>query len=303
MEITRYLSYARHPRRTLAGAKRRAHNFRLYGGEREEVLFNGMPRPLKPAKHGQPEVVVTLTSYGPRLSTVHLAIKSLMLQTVRPNKIVLYLGTDSDSLELPAELTALEKRGLEIRRGYANLKSHKKYYFAMSEFDDALIVMADDDLIYEADVIESLLAAHEQFPDCIVGRRTHLIRFDEEGAPLPYLDWQFEHTEDAPHPRNDLLITTGAGSLYPPCTHKALLAPPADFMRLAASADDIWLKGMEMAAGIKVAYAPNSKNMPNAIEGTQEDALFNENGAGGLNDQAFAAVLAYHNLTAADFTN
>jgi hypothetical protein len=49
----------------------------------------------------------------------------MMLQTVPPNRIVLWLGEESDDVALSPELVELERLGVEIRRGVENLKSHK----------------------------------------------------------------------------------------------------------------------------------------------------------------------------------
>ena len=305
MDINRQIQRIAHPRRTIKNFKLQQHDKRLYGGLRTDILWNDSltPPPLPQPQSKQPQIVVSLTSYGPRLSTVHIAIKSMMLQTVKPNKIVLYLGTDTNDIELPENLTRLQSCGLEIKRGYPDYKSHKKYYFAMQEFTDSLIVLIDDDLVYEEDVIETLMAAHAHSPQCIVGRRAHRIRLDESGQIATYGDWDIEWQEDESIPRKSLLITTGAGSLYPPYTFEHLLCDPEVFLQNALSCDDIYLKVLETRAGILTAYAPNSKTMPDAIEGTQQDALWHQNWDGGQNDRSLKALMERFDLNVNDFVD
>jgi len=82
------------------------------------------------------------------------------MQSVRPSKVLLYLDESIQRDTLSDDLLDLEQYGLEIRMGYEDLGSHKKYLFAFQEFPDSLIITADDDLIYPADMVESLLTAH-----------------------------------------------------------------------------------------------------------------------------------------------
>ena len=55
-------------------------------------------------KNGEDKVIVSLTSYPARFDTIHLCIKSLMYQTIKPDKIILWLGSDSAEVKLPLEL-------------------------------------------------------------------------------------------------------------------------------------------------------------------------------------------------------
>ena len=145
---------------------------------------------------------ISLTSYGARLNAVHMAIRSLLMQSVRPSKVLLYLDESIQRDTLSDDLLDLEQYGLEIRMGYEDLGPHKKYLFAFQEFPDSLIITADDDLIYPADMVESLLTAHEAVPYCVVARRCHLIGFDVAGDLLPYEKWGWEHKDafSAPAP-------------------------------------------------------------------------------------------------------
>lgn len=45
-------------------------------------------------KNSEHKLVVSLTTFGERIFTVHKTIESLMLQTLKPNHIVLWLAED-----------------------------------------------------------------------------------------------------------------------------------------------------------------------------------------------------------------
>lgn len=55
----------------------------------------------------------------------------------------------------PAELVVL------------TLKSHKKYYYAMQEYPEDIIVLVDDDMFYPYNTVEKLMKMHEKYPSDI----------------------------------------------------------------------------------------------------------------------------------------
>jgi hypothetical protein len=274
-----------------------------YALDMRKVLRAKLPA-LRPAAPGAPSVCVSLTSYGSRIRWAHVAIRSMMLQTVPPNRIVLWLGEESDDVALSPELVELERLGVEIRRGVENLKSHKKYYFAMKELEgtDTLLITVDDDILFPPDVVQTLLEAHAQLPECVVARRTHRIKVVGD-AVARYLDWDIEFTEKTPVPRKSLVATTGAGVLYPPSTYAKLVADPDDIRRLALHADDLWLRAVETTVGVDVAFAPNSCPMPHLVLNAQEEALAYNNVEGGNNDVVMDELMSHFSLQASDFVD
>lgn len=287
------LNYLREPDRIadeLASARRR----------RQARTARLAPLPTTPA--AELPVVVSLTSYGPRIARVQLAIRSIMDQTVRPNRVELWLGEDADGIALPQELVALEEVGLTIHRGVRDLKGHKKYLFSMREERDVLLVTIDDDLVYTRDTIESLVRAHEALPHAVVARRCHRMTFtDDHDRIAPYATWDMDFRAERPTASRTLLATTGAGTLYPPETFEALVADEADIARLALTADDLWMKAMELNHGIEVAAAPNDRPMPYVMPMSQSGGLFFENLHDGGNDQVLARLMDHFGLTPHDF--
>lgn len=142
---------------------------------------------------GKPAIIISLTSFKPRLDMLHFALRSLFLQTHMPDRIILYFGDDVKEKDLTNETLKLKQYGLEIEFRQDDLKSHKKYYYAMTENPDAIIVTVDDDFIYPSNMLESLVKLHEDSPDCIITVRAHRIKFDHEGEILPYMQWDWEY--------------------------------------------------------------------------------------------------------------
>lgn len=235
--------------------------------------------------------VVSLTSYGSRLKTVQWAIKSILDQTLRPERVVLYL--DCGEEEYPkCDLEPYEELGLKVVTGVENYRSHKKYWLAFKEFPDKNIITIDDDLIYAADVIESLISAKDQFENCVLARRVHRMSFSQVGGLNQYAEWEGEYQGSPFCPSMRLLATTGAGTLFTPSVTKRLQGDPKMFMSYSPNSDDIWLKFLEVEAGIPVVYVPNDCNMPYTIPGTQESGLYVDNTVANGNDIVLNSLLS-----------
>ena len=249
-----------------------------------------------------PEIIVSLTSYPKRFRDIDLCLKSLCIQSVKPNRIILWLGSDTSQDAVNKIEEKYLKYGIEIRwDDKKNLYSHKKYYYVMQEFPDDIIITADDDLIYPFDWIKSLLVSYRKNPDCISARRVHWITWRSNDCPEAYRKWTGEFSGDVPS--NNLLATTGAGTLFPPhCFNKECFNSDA-FLNYARTADDLWIKVMAILSKRKVVWAPNSMPMPTTVDLQQREKLENINCEGGGNDMAFRNLLRVYNLSKNDFVN
>ncbi|MDK2937280.1 MAG: hypothetical protein PWP62_2288 [Eubacteriaceae bacterium] len=246
------------------------------------------------------KIIVSLTSYPARFSQLELCFKSIFLQSMKANRIILWLGNDSIGADL-SNLEKLKKYGLEIRIDKnRNLKSHKKYIYALNEFENDLVITVDDDLIYPPDMIESLHKYHVQFPSCIVTRRVHRILWESEFKPKKYSDWE-EECSSIDFPSFELLPTTGAGTLYPPNSLYKDFDNVDILMNTSFLADDIWMKFMSVLNGTKIVWAKNDMQMPTTIDLSQDDNLSIINCGEGNNDSCFNELLKYYRLSRKSF--
>lgn len=232
----------------------------------------------KPSKTAD-GVIISLTSYPARLAQLHIVIRSLLKQKFAPEKIILYLGTDTKDSDIPLNLKKLTKYNFEIRTGYENLKPHKKYYFAMQEFPNHKIITVDDDLIYDRNLVKDLLECTKKNPGCVCARRVNLITKDDSGKLNPYSKWKWEY-RGITTPSHALIATGCGGILYP-----SGLLPPETFNEDAIKAhclntDDIWLKFMELKNNVKVVFSNNKVVHPLTLRHTQESGLLQTNTTG-----------------------
>ena len=135
------------------------------------------------------EIIVSLTSYGTRIHEASLAIESLMQQTMKPNRIVLWLDNSFEGKKLPQALLRQKKRGLEISF-CPDIQSYKKLIHQMRQTPKDAIITADDDILYDFDVLEHLILAYLNNPRMIHCCRVHKIGINAGGALLPYEKWE-----------------------------------------------------------------------------------------------------------------
>lgn len=231
------------------------------------------------------KIIVSLTSYSKRMSTLDIVIATLLRQTMKPDKIVLTLTESDYRNKMTKQLKKLENKGLiEIITCEDSFQSpHKKYYFSMQKYSEDIIITVDDDIEYRADLIEVLYSSYIKFPTSVSALRTHRIRFDKEGNILPYDRWKLRESSYVLIPRHDLFATGCGGVLYPPHILYGDLFDIEKIKDTCFMADDIWLKFMELLGDVKVVLA--SKQEPlTYVNGTQENGLFNTNVNNNEND-------------------
>lgn len=228
------------------------------------------------------KVTVSVTSYTPRLEKLVICLKSILNQTVKPDRIVVYLGLDVNHGDIPDSLFLLQKYGVTIKEGYENIKPHKKYFYAMQEFPNDLIITVDDDGIYDKNLIKSLLQSYKKYPTAISACRVHKIVFNENGI-APYNEWKWDDNQVS-KPRFDLMATGVGGVLYPPHILPEKTFDISYIKEHCLNADDIWLKMMEIMADIPVVWAQTEYVHPIALDKINNSGLNEHNVLNGEND-------------------
>lgn len=247
----------------------------------------------------RPRIIVSLTSYPERINSVYIPIESMLNQTVKADKIILWLAKEEFPnlyKDLPANLLELQKFGLYIEWCDENLKSHKKYYYALQKFPDDIIITIDDDLIYDKYLIEILLDSYKKFPRAISAMRVHLITAEEKNKDkiAPYRTWIKEYNKWFQEPSMQLFATTGAGTLFPPYSLSKKVFDKKMILENCLYADDIWLKIMQVLIKTPVVLA-NRYQPLSYIDGTQENALWKSNVIDNKNDLQLNNLLNEYN--------
>lgn len=247
---------------------------------------------IEPRSH---ELIVSLTSYPARINELYACVFSLLEQSVKADRVILYLakpqfpGLEKD---LPASLLDLRRLGLTISWYDDDIRSYKKLVPALQQYPEAVIITADDDFYYPRDYIKILYEAYLQDPSCLHCHRAHWIGFNPDGSLAPYLSWGKGHKIAKPAFSN--FCTTGAGVIYPPHILHPDVTRKELFSQLSPTADDVWFWAMAVANGVKINKLPTLlMEKRNVLPCLSEDEvpLNVINCARGQNDVQLAAVL------------
>lgn len=256
---------------------------------------------LTKKKH-KDSIVVSLTSFPKRFPQLDLCLKSLVIQKFKPNKIIVYLGSDSSREMLTKAMLKYEKYGVEYKFDKKeNLMPHKKYFYAMQDYPDSIVVTADDDVVYPRDWLLSLYKSYRKYPNAVSARRVHLIK-RKDGKFLPYDHWE-DQCRRIKVPSMSLIATGNSGVLYPPHCFGKMAFDIDSIKKTSLRADDIWLKCMEIKYKIPVVWVPNWQVMLPEIDSSENEKLSDENVFTGTNDDVLNAVMRYLELQTEDFFN
>jgi hypothetical protein len=228
------------------------------------------------------ELIVSLTSFPPRFATLAATLKCLLSQSVRPDRVVLWVS-HADLPLVPLEVTALVPLGLEIRP-CDDIGAFKKLIPALRRWPSAYIVTADDDVYYDPHWLKSLIGAYRPSRACAPCHRAHNIRLDARGArPAPYRSWR---KLARPGESSPLVFPTGVGGvLYPPGSLHRDVLDEETFTALCPTSDDAWVYWMALRNGWQFERASNREFV--CWPGSQVFALQHANVAG-ANDRQIA---------------
>lgn len=241
------------------------------------------------------EVIVSFTSFPGRIGDLWIVVECLFRQSYKADRIILWLSKSQfEGIELPKLLLAQEERGLEIRFVEDDLRSHKKYYYALKSFDSSIIITVDDDVFYHQDMLRTLIEANANHPNEVVANRAHRIKFDENHQILPYRQWEINYKSQF---SSFLYVPTGVGGvLYPPGSLSTEILDVNAIKSLCYHADDLWLKAGSLLTNSKVFITHRFRQEFITIGGSQASKLVAFNSLKGENDNQFSETRRFFKL-------
>ncbi len=237
------------------------------------------------------KLVLSLTSYPARIHTVNQVIESLFKQKEQPDEIILWLSIlefPNRYNDIPEILKCLiGKNGFHIEWVNENIKSHKKYFYALQNKENITITI-DDDMCYSNLMVSTLMDSYRKHPHAISARNVHIITKRNEKIS-PYLDWESDVIEYIGDERMDLCAIGVSGILYPPGCSNQNWFDICTIIQNAENQDDLWLKFNEIIDEIPVVYTGLGEK-DQMIENLQGTALYLQNAQGGGNDISFSKL-------------
>ena len=243
------------------------------------------------------DLIVSLTSYGERLSDLKYTLFSLVLQSVRPEKIIVWLG---EGETIPDSLRMFERYGVEFAF-CKDTRSYTKLVPALCKYSDKYIVTADDDIFYEKDWLKKLWCTHLRYPADKITHIAHVVSFGSNGILLPYNKWR--HNVRAATCGKMYFPTGVGGTLYPPTPAPEYFLDENLYMKLAPNADDVWFYFMGILSGQNTRIVRHPCNRLKYVDIYKEYGL---NGKSTLqsvnveqnqNDMQIRAVMEHFNIS------
>lgn len=250
------------------------------------------------SKSEKSELIVSLTTFSKRIHSVHWVLETIARQTIRPNRVILWLDEDEYKHEdLPLSLLKFVSKGLDIRF-CENIRSYKKLIPTIKLFPEARIITIDDDILYPSDMIEQLVLENKKFPNVIIGHRAHRIILDKKARIKSYLSWELETLSKKVG--FDIFITSGAGTIFPAqCFSKEALDSIA-FLKLCPNADDVWFKAMSILNEVKCKKVDDDRKYSLrflTLPDDQDIGLYNVNIYRSGNDEQIKKVFNLYDIT------
>lgn len=273
--------------------------FNVHKNKMIEHILHDSESGITDARYTDHEIIVSLTTYGKRIYDVSFAIESIMQQSIKANRIILWLDDSFQGKRLPESLYLQQKRGLEIAF-CKDIGPHTKLIPSLRRFPNDAIITIDDDAIYDFDLLERLIIPYLSNPSYIYCHRMHKMKFDKDGTLLPYMKWDWRCTNT--HPSHLNFATGVGGILYPPHSLDEEVFNEEIFLKYCRTADDVWFKAMAIKKGTKVEGILSRDNHgEDYLSNTyvQDVGLYNANNQGEmLNDKQIDAVFTKYNIKA-----
>ena len=263
-----------------------------------------LPNDLLSLKEGI-NIVVSMTSYGYRVEkTCPYALYSILKQSYIPNRIILNIDKKQwNDNNIPMLLKKLQDVGVEIN--YTDdIGPHTKLIPTLAKYPDDIVITADDDVYYDAQMIEELYGSYKKSNKRSVICREGLLLLKKDGKFMKYSECA--HIKESQE--DDYIMPFGVGGvLYPPHVFGDEIFNLYAIKELAPKADDIWFSAMEIYYGIDVKYVTdNSWRGDSDVDRNEEyneavsGALYMTNDLKGMNDVQWDAVVNHYKLNSRD---
>lgn len=234
------------------------------------------------------EVIISMTSYPKRFKFARKSIKSLLMQDLKPRRIIIFLFDDDYKERI--FFKRYEKYGVEVQSYPINLKSFLKIIPALTYYPNNIIVTADDDMYYRRTWLSELIRGSQTHPKSIVGHRGIKICLDSDGQVLPYSNWKLAESEFF---GSNLVLTSVGGILYPSRIFSNNVLDMNLARELTPNNDDFWIYFIALTSDISQGAISSTNVEPYYWFGSQKLALWKSNVLENRNDLQFANLLSH----------
>ena len=107
------------------------------------------------------EIIVSLTTWKPRIHNIPVVLESIYAQTIQPDKVVLNIAFDE---VIPENIQKyIDIHQIEVNY-VPDTKVYKKFLPTLLKYPRACVINIDDDCIYPETMLEDFMDLHAQYP-------------------------------------------------------------------------------------------------------------------------------------------
>ena len=229
-----------------------------------------------------PKLIVSLTTHPGRINCVHLTINTLLTQSLKPDKVILWLAESQfpdREKDLPEDLLKLRDLGLTID-WCEDLRSYKKLLPTLRKYPDDIIVTVDDDAYYDSELLSSLYNAYLQNGNNIYARRVVKLELNSNNE-LQSISARKYLYQDNFNPTFLHQLIGAFGVMYPPHSLHKDVYDIEKIKRLLPTHDDVYFWAMAVLNNTRIQTVLGYNADINYIEGSQDCGLIHINTTGG----------------------
>ena len=218
---------------------------------------------IKNNKRKESNLVASIASIEERSESLSYAIKSLILQKSRPNKILIYTSKNTiNSRFIRKDISIFNSFGVRFIDTDNKLGSHRKYIFLKKYNKKNFVVTFDDDMIYDKWLITDLLNHHYVSKAKVVDLYGWQVNWQKgKQYPEKRSKWKKELIYKNKN-KSFKTYTNTAYTLFSPGSLPNSVFDKKNVINLCLNSsnkivgyDDSWVKWNLVSNGIKVGYA------------------------------------------------
>jgi hypothetical protein len=246
-------------------------------------------------------IIVTLTTIPERIDRVYLAIETLLKQSLKPDRLILWVKKSDFSLErlsnknqFTKQLIRQKLRGLQIEF-CEDLYSYSKIIHTLEKYPNAIIVSADDDLYYKKHWLKELYESYLSNPECVHCHMARYIIKSSKDSLKTLTKWD-KSKDKLMNPSFNNFPYSGAGCLFPPNSLHSEVFNKRIFLKISPHCDDAWFKAMTILNNVKSKQVKPISSPLRIIPGTTLKTLVSINLGKGQFDGQVRKIFTKYDL-------
>ena len=204
-------------------------------------------------------IIVSLTSTPTKINDTIYCLYSLLNQTFKPDKVILWLSNEQffDERDIPSNLLKLKDCGLSIKF-CDEFKSYNKLIPALKEFSDDYIVTVNEDIYYPNYWLESLWNQYKKSPNTIISSKSKIISFESNEINGEYENWECVNSGGVSSYLN--FPTQDGSTLYFPNALSNKVNDKFLFENICPTDESIWFWAMSILNKTKITVVEDPMN-------------------------------------------